>query len=145
VLDGTRAMLGTTVAAIPHGIRESFSFFFLLFLLRVVLRKPWLAVLAFATFWTVVQQLGNSNHYRFLMDFPVFILIAVVVLRWGVLALASGIFLLGVVANIQVTTDTGAWFFPGDLIMLGVVLLLIFWAFRISMGGQKLWKADLLS
>jgi serine/threonine-protein kinase len=145
VLDGTRAMFGITVAAIPHGIRESFSFFFLLFLLRVLLRKPWLAVLAFATLWTVVQQLGNSNHYRFLMDFPVFFLIAVVVLRWGVLALASGIFVLSVVANIQVTTDTGAWFFPGDLFMLAVILLLILWAFRTSMGDQKLWKADLLS
>ena len=62
-----------------------------------------------------------------------------------VLALASGIFVLSVLANVQVTTDTGAWFFSGDLFMLAVILLLILWAFRTSMGDQKLWKADLLS
>jgi hypothetical protein len=67
--------------------------------------------------------------------------LAVLVLRWGLIALATTQFfsgLLGVPA-----AQSSAWYVGGSMFLLGLALAIATWAFYTSLGGRKLWKTDL--
>src|SRR5205807_838159 len=57
ILTGFRSTLGLCIGSVPHSIRDALFGFFLIFLLRVLLRKAWLAGLAYALLFTVLQCL----------------------------------------------------------------------------------------
>ncbi|PYT25147.1 MAG: hypothetical protein DMG57_26310 [Acidobacteria bacterium] len=92
-LIGGRFALSACVAQIPNSIQATLIFFFLFFILRVILRKQWLAAAAFSLIFAL-RKVAGSNHPA--VDFSAMILIygiaAVVVVRFGLVALAAGIF-----------------------------------------------------
>ena len=59
---GIRATVATCLTAIPHGIREGLVFFFLLFILRLVLRNQWAAGVGVAALFATLTLLGF--HWR---------------------------------------------------------------------------------
>jgi hypothetical protein len=68
---------------------------------------------------------------------------AAVVVRWGLLALAVGMFVNNLLAIVPVTVRPSAWYFGSTLFMLASVVALTAWAFHASMAGRRLWKQDL--
>ena len=79
-------MLGAWLMNAPQGIRNALFFFFLIFLLRVLLRSQWLAAAGFVLIFTVLSTLENPNHPWIVGAAALLLwgLHAVVVLRWGV-------------------------------------------------------------
>ncbi len=71
-------------------------------------------------------------------------LVAGLVLRFGLLALATFIFVDNLVNYTQPTTFTSAWYFGNDVVLLASVLALAAWGFHTSIAGRRLWKQDLL-
>jgi len=61
VLLGIRSTLAVGFKSIPHGIRETLIFFFLIFLLRVLLRNQWLASAGFALIFSALEYF-QSRH-----------------------------------------------------------------------------------
>jgi serine/threonine-protein kinase len=145
VLLGIRSTLAVFFVGIPHGIRDTLLFFFVIFVLRVFLRNQWLATAGFMLIFAAQNAL-QSNHPVIdgIAGFVIFGLIAALVLRFGLLALAVFIFVDGVVSAVQVTTNASAWYFGNDLLLLGAILALAAWGFHTSIAGRKLWKQDLL-
>jgi serine/threonine-protein kinase len=141
VLDGLRATAGVVLGNVPRGIRDALIFVFLVFLLRVLLRKQWLAGGAFAVIFTALQS--HDTIWVYPISFAICSLFAVIMLRWGLLAMAVLIICAGVVGDAPASTDTAAWYFAYPLLMQAGILLLGLWALRVSMGGQRLWKGDL--
>jgi hypothetical protein len=143
---GIRSTLAVLFKSVPHGIRDTLLFFFVLFILRVLLRNQWLATAAFMLIFAIQASLQSSHP---LLDgiatFIVFGLIAGLVLRFGLLALAAFIFVDGILSAIQPTTNTSVWYFGNNVLLLAGVLALAAWGFHTSIGGRKLWKQDLLS
>ncbi|HLK18219.1 MAG TPA: hypothetical protein VKT81_04650, partial [Bryobacteraceae bacterium] len=145
VLLGLRSTIAVFFTSVPHGIRDTLLFFFVLFILRVLLRNQWLASAGFALIFGVQNGL-QSNHPVIdgIAGCVVFGLVAALVLRFGLLALAVFIFADYVLGSIQATTNTSAWYFGNDLLLLAGVLTLAAWGFHTSLGGRRIWKADLL-
>ena len=145
VLAGARGTLATCLSGGTHAIRETLFFFFLIFLLRVVLRNQWVAAAGFALIFAGLSLLGSSSHP--IMDsVATFLTVAVVaflVLRWGVLALAIAILVSNIIGNAPITAHTSAWYFGSAVFMLAGVVALTAWAFRTAIAGQRLWKTDL--
>jgi serine/threonine-protein kinase len=139
LLLGFRGTLGAWLTRGPHGIREALLFFFILFLLRVLLRNQWLAAAAFAIIFTAA---GPTTGWQAIWNLIVFGLLAVLVLRFGLLALAASIItagLLGAPPSLQ----TSAWYF-GNLALLTLsAVALIAWAFYTSIGGRRAWFSAL--
>src|SRR5262249_28626164 len=133
-------------STVPHGIRETLFFLFLIFLLRALLRKDWLAGAVFALIFSSLN-LASATSHAVLITVVNFLLMsgfAYVALRWGLVALAVAIAVSALVGEAPVTANTSAWYFGSGVFMLGIVLALALWAFRTAIGGQRLWKEDLL-
>jgi len=145
VLAGARGMLATCLAVGAHAIRETLFFFFLIFLLRVLLRNQWVAAAAFGLIFAALN-LTSASH-PFLSAATAFLVVgafAFVVLRWGILALAITLLVANLMGSAPITSQTSAWYFSSAICMLAVPVALTVWAFRTAIGGRRLWKSDLL-
>jgi len=145
VLAGARATLATCLSTGSHAIREALFFFFLIFLLRVVLRNQWLAAAAFALIFAA-SSLSSPSHPLLHVAGALLVVggFAFVVLRWGVLALAITLLVANLLGGAPITAHSSAWYFPSVVFMIACVVALAGWAFRTAIAGRRLWKTDLL-
>jgi len=138
LLLGLRSTAGVVLEAAPYAIRNVLLFFFLLFVLRVLLRNQWAAALAFAGMFSILGALGNENQpwINAMVSFLYFGTGAVVVLRWGLLSYAVAHFVSSILMNIPATLDTSVWYFGNMVLLVGLVAGLTLWGFYTSLGGR---------
>jgi serine/threonine-protein kinase len=138
LLSGVRSTAGVVLQVVPYAIRNVLLFFFLLFVLRVLLRNQWAAALAFAGIFSVLGALGNENRawVDAMVSFLYFGTGAVVVLRWGLLSYAVAHFVSSILMSIPATLDTSVWYFGNMLLLVGLVVGLTLWGFYTSLGGR---------
>jgi serine/threonine-protein kinase len=121
--------------------------FFLFFLLRVILRRTWLAagvVVALAGFGAAFAG-GNQNPWTLGIFGAVQIGAGVAILvYYGVLPMVLMIFVSSVVPQSPLTTDLSAWYAGSMLTTLAIVLAIALWGFRAALGGRTVWKSDFL-
>lgn len=138
-----RSALGVWLSNIPNTIQGTLLFFFLLFVLRVILRRGWLAGAVFVAICTAQNVLGSD---RPLIDaaciMVIYAIVAIVVLRVGLVALAIAIFSTNILGNVPFTMDFSIWYFGNTLFPLLTVVALAVWGFYTALAGQKLWNVD---
>ena len=144
LLTGFRSILAVILKSIPHGIRETLMFFFIIFVLRVVLRNQWLASAGFVLLMSTLGYFQNTHALAAVVVVIIYSLVAFLVLRFGLLTLAVYIFADGLLDNTQPTFDPSVWYFGNNLIVLAAILFLVAWSFRTAVAGQRLWTRDLL-
>jgi hypothetical protein len=128
----------------PQGIRGAVLYVFLVLLLRALLRDQWLAGAGFALLFGLLNFLQSGNSWvAFGAAVLIYGIIAVVMLRWGLLACCAGIFLGNLQEAVPITTHSGEWFFANALLILATILALTFWGAWTSLGGRRIIKADL--
>ena len=129
---------------IPSSISATLMFFFLIFLLRVILRKQWLAAVGFTLIYSTLKLLSTDHPW---IDLPLVLIVysvaAIVVVRFGLVALFSGIFTADLLGNIGATTDLSAWYAGTTLFPFLVVTALAAWAFHTALAGRPLLKNEL--
>ena len=143
-LSGARSALGVWLLRIPYSVRAALMIFFLLFLLKVLLRNQWLAGAAYALIFPVLNGLrGNATWVDDLETFIIECIVVIAVLRFGLLTLTVAAFFAdGLMGSIPASIHVSAWYFGGAVLMLVSAILLAVWAFYTSMAGQRLWKGD---
>jgi hypothetical protein len=143
-LQGFRESVAVGLANIVGSIRTTLIFFFLLVLLRVLVKNRWVAAVIFALLFTVPKVLG-SDHL--LIEAPVWLIVyaiaAFTVVRFGLIVLAMGVLTVDVLLNVPMTLDFSYWYAGRSLsVVLGFVLIAA-WGFYTSLAGQRFWKDDL--
>jgi serine/threonine-protein kinase len=140
---GVRAGMSGVMAAVPAAIFTALLFFFMLFLLRLLLRKEWIAGAAFVAIITFATT--SASHTR-LVDYPIsalaFAVLAFALLRFGLLA-AIVTSVVGQVMGLGGVLDFSAWYAGMAALPLVLVGLLAIYGFRVSLGGQTLFKQEL--
>jgi hypothetical protein len=68
---------------------------------------------------------------------------ALVVSRFGLVALAAGIFVADLLGNLPATANFSAWYASGPILSLVVVTVLAFWAFHTSLAGRPIFSQEL--
>lgn len=92
ILLGTRGAVGRILMHALYAIRTALFVFFLLFLLRVLLRNRWAAALVFASVFAALSALRSDRPLvDGLSSFLYFGMFAVAVLRWGLTTLTLGV------------------------------------------------------
>jgi serine/threonine protein kinase len=144
VLGGVRETFALGLLNVVTSIQTTLVFFFLLILLRVLVKNRWLAAAIFVLLFTVPRVLGSEHP---LIDTPVLLIIygiaAFAVVRFGLIVLAVGAFCADALLNVPITVDFSNWYAARSLcVVLGFVVLAA-WGFHTSLAGQGLWKDDL--
>src|SRR5262249_48731762 len=115
-LTGGRTALGAWLRQVVSSILGTLQFFFLLLGLKFVLRKDWLAAIAFVAIFAVPKGLLDSHPS---IELPTMILVysiaVLIVLRFGLIPLAVAIFTVDMVANLPLSGDLSAWFASNSL------------------------------
>jgi serine/threonine-protein kinase len=141
---GARHVLGSWLWHLAVSVQGTLLFFFVMFLLRVILRKPWLAALAFVAVWTAIKTIGSHHVLIDVSTFAaIYAIAAFVVLRFGFIALATGMFTVDLLLNIPITTNLSSWYIGGSLFVLLTVIGLAVWGSYATLAGQKIWKENL--
>jgi hypothetical protein len=143
-LQGFRESVAVGLANIVGSIRTTLIFFFLLVLLRVLVKNRWVAAAIFALLFAVPKVLGSDHLW---IETPVWLIVyaiaAFTVVRFGLIVLAMGVLTVDVLLNVPMTLDFSYWYAGRSLsVVLGFVLIAA-WGFYTSLGGQRLWKEDL--
>ena len=111
LLMGSRQVLGSWIQNIGQSILGTLEFFFLIFLLRVVLRNQWLALVCFIGIYTALNTL-QSDHPQIV--WPVWLIVytlaAGAVSRFGLIVLAAAIFTANVLLNLPYSLDFSTWY-----------------------------------
>jgi len=142
-LMGGREALGAWLQQWPQSIQTTLIFFFILFGLKVLLRKEWIAAIAFVAIFALPRSL-TSTYVKIELpaEIVVYGIAVLIVLRFGLVPLACAIFTINLMANIPFSADFSAWYMPTSILALLSVVALAGWGFYHSLGGQPLWKVE---
>jgi serine/threonine protein kinase len=142
-VEGGRAALGAWLIQIPTSIVGTLQFFFLLLVLKALLRKDWLAAIAFVALFALPR--GLTSDYA-VVELPTEILVyavaVLIVFRFGLIPLAVAIFTVNMAGDLPFSTDFSAWYMTGSLLAVLSIVALAAWGFYYSLAGQPLWKME---
>jgi hypothetical protein len=107
-----------------------------LVLMRFLLRNQWLASAVVVVLWTALITVG-SGSYVFAIPVAVnLVVIAFVLVRFGLLALAATLFSFLMLHCHAITSDFNAWYWQTSLICLAIVAATGLYGFHASWGGR---------
>ncbi len=141
---GPRMVLGSCLMHAAASVQATLMFFFLMFVFRVIFRKPWLAAVVFVAFWCLLKSYGEHHLYLVLPAVvAVYSIAAFVVLRFGFIALAVGIFTADLLSSLPITTDFSSWYIGAPIFVFSLIAVLAAWGCYTALAGQKLVKEHL--
>jgi len=132
LLLGARETLGSWLLHVPGAIREALLLFLLIFGFRTLLKREWLASGLFVLLFTLGTLQSGSSAADVITQMLIYTMIVLVVFRVGVLSLAIGLLMVGVLDSVPVTFDTGNWYFGNAAFMYATAAALAIAAFRIA-------------
>jgi len=114
-----------------------------LLLLRAVLKKDWLAGIAFVVVWTYLPATG-SPFAALLFSTAYSLATLLIFFRIGFLAVYVAYAVQGVLMLYPMTFDLSRWYAGNTIVAVIVLTSLIVYGFRVALGGRPLWSDDRL-
>jgi hypothetical protein len=137
LLLGTRKVIAETVSMLPDAIFVGFAMLLVLFLLRMLLRSEWAAATAFVLLLGFGRVL--ESDVKFLATVTGVIVlggIALVFIRFGLVAAITTFYFDFLINQFPFTTDTSSWYFGVGLFAIALMAAISIAAFRISLGAR---------
>jgi serine/threonine-protein kinase len=143
-LMGGREALGQWARQIPISIMGTLQFFFLLLGLKLVLRKDWLAAIAFVALFAMPRGLSSTYPAIALpAEILIYAIAVLIVFRFGLVPLACAIFTVNMLGSVPVSGDFSAWYTPTWILGLASIVALAGWGFYHSLGGEPIWRPEI--
>jgi hypothetical protein len=140
---GAGASFADWVKLLGSAVGGGLSQTFVLFLLWVLLKRRWLAVLLFVTMQFLVSGSGALFPVRDVLLVLVYGLWGYTVMRFGVVTAVTFVFTWIVLAHFPLTADLSAWYATSALLTMASVLALAIYGFRTTLAGRPLWRDQL--
>ena len=136
---GARYVIGNWLWHLSTSVQATLLFFFLMFILRVLLRKPWLAAAAFVAIWVAIK-LADSRHLATdsVGYLAIYVLAAFMIVRFGFVTLAAAIFTVDLLLSIPLGLNPSSWYMGGSFFVLATVAAMAVWGAYTALGGQKI-------
>jgi predicted Ser/Thr protein kinase len=130
----------------PNSLLSTLGIFFVFFLLRTLLRREWLAAVAFVLLLTAIATgLSDGNFWVALpIRLVQYGVMMFIMLRFGLLPFVVGQAMVDILILFPVTMDFSAWYAGSAIFALSFIVVLGAWAFHTALGGRPLFKQDLL-
>jgi serine/threonine-protein kinase len=137
-----RADVAAHVDLLRDALRLPIFILMAVLVLRVVLRRTWVAYCVFVGL-PVVSFASGASLPDTIVFATLLALSLIVLTRLGLLALLV-LVLFSDWPNIPLTTDPSSWFFPSSVVTMLMFATVGVYGFVVSLGGQRLFKDQLL-
>jgi hypothetical protein len=138
---GARAIVADVAQTLMLAPFFWFALLFVLFVLRVLLRKQWAAAIAWVLFFTVLASAEPGGWVSAL----IFSMLAVfVMIRFGLLALVANNVAFTILQHFPLTTQFSAWYAGIGLTGILLIVALAFYGFYTSLGGRAVFGRTIL-
>jgi serine/threonine-protein kinase len=138
LLLGSRAVAGYLVMQALYALRSALFVFFLLFMLRVLLRRQIAAAVALVALFATLDALDSAHPlFEGAMTALYFSMLAAAVLRWGIVTLSVAMLSANLVLSAPATTRLSAWYIDATALTLLLPLALAVWAFVSLIGSSS--------
>jgi serine/threonine-protein kinase len=141
---GVRVAVGILVGNIAFWVLYALGIFFVLFLLRLVLRKDWLVAIIAVTLFSASNLGGEYPTLDFLFSVVIWLSILLVLKRFGLLVLVTGLVVQNVLILFPVTTHLSRWYAAPAMTGLAFFAALAFYGFQTARAGQPLFSGAVL-
>src|SRR5262249_14564150 len=118
--------------------------FFVLFLLRLVARKDWIAAVIIVFLGTVTNTGGDYLWFTFTFAAIIWLSIYLMLRRFGLLALVVGLVVQNVRVVFPTTSPLTRWYASGVIAGLVVIVGATLLALYSALAGQALFSAKVL-
>jgi len=143
-LTSSRAVVGSSASMLAVSLFNVLFFLLLLVLLRLVLRKRWLAYGAFVLLTWGVHAVQMPDWRLAVTLSPLLALLwSVVLVRGGLLAFAVGFYLARLVPQLPLTLDMSQAYAATSLMVMVAVAALLVFGLSAALGGRPLLRDDL--
>jgi Protein kinase domain len=142
LLLGTRKVVAETVSTLSDVVTLGLGFLFLVFLLRMLLRREWAVAAALVVIFGLGQVLQSDVPVAAAVRvIIVFSGLALVLMRFGLVAAIATIYFSFLIESFPFTTDASAWYFGVGLFAAVLMAAIAITAFRISLGSRPAFGA----
>jgi serine/threonine-protein kinase len=141
---GVQQAAGIVLSYVFGWVISGLGLFFVLFLLRLVLRKDWLAAIAVVILFSASNLGGEYGVLNFVFSAVIWISILMVLKRFGLLAMVTGLVAQNVLILFPVTTHLSRWYAASALTGLAFIAALAFYGFQTARAGQSLFSGAVL-
>jgi serine/threonine-protein kinase len=143
---GAREMIGQSFWMISSELSAALAFFFLLFLLRLLLRKDWLAAAVFVLIFVAIFPLtGNYPLVDAVFVAVMFGSLVFVLMRFGLFPLVAFFIASDALSDFfPQTTHLSAWYAGSTYLSILLVLALAIYGFRVSLAGRPVFSGAAL-
>jgi hypothetical protein len=131
---GGRLTFTNVLIAVPAGVLNAMFFLLVLVILRVLLRRPWLAYLVAVPLIPVLT--GARSWVDLGLYAPFVAVVLAVLVRWGVLAGALAVTVAMLTLFAPMTVHLGAWYGEAAMASTVVVLALAGYGFVTALAGR---------
>ena len=144
-MSGPLSFLGWVISGVYIvGTNVALVYLFFLFVLRILLRRTWLAVAVAALLLTPVlsERMFAASEPWIFLPFALAgnIVLLSVLIRFGFLALAVLAFVSGALTSFPLTFEASSWYAGFGYATLGIVAALALFGFKTSLGGRRLFE-----
>jgi serine/threonine-protein kinase len=143
ILLGARFVVGDFLNSMSGAVIAPLAITFLLTLLRVLLRRDWLAA-AVAVLIFGLPAFQSPSPFAAIVNLIFACLVVLAFIRFGLLTLAATVFIFFWLESLPFTTNLSAWYAGVSLFAMFLVTALAGLTFYTSLGGQKVFKGNLL-
>jgi hypothetical protein len=141
---GIRQTLGTVFAYTWIFVLWSLGIFFLLFLIRLLVRKDWIAAIVIVFLGAVVSTGGDYFWLTFLAGAIIWLSIYLILRRFGLLALVVGLVVQNILVTFPMTTHLSRWYASGAIAGMMAIIAIALFALHSALAGQPLFSAKVL-
>jgi len=137
-LEGIRGSLAATFYSATQSLSSALLIFFMFFLVRLIVRKTWLAAVLVALIFSVPVLGAEHVLIEALFTLPVLVLFLIILYRFGLLALAAFFFAERMADNMPFTLPLNAWYAEGGIVAAVAILLVAIHGFQVARAGKPL-------
>jgi hypothetical protein len=141
---GVRQTLGSVFAYTWIFVLYSLGIFFLLFLVRLLVRKDWIAAMVIVFLGAIANPGGDSFWVTFLFEAAIWLSIYLVLRRYGLLALVVGLVVQNMLVTFPITTHLSRWYASGGIAGMLAIIAIALFALHSALAGQPLFSTKVL-
>jgi serine/threonine-protein kinase len=137
-LFGLRSTGSGILNHVQNSLVAPLELFLLFFILRLILRKEWLAAIVFVLLFSLGRGLPTDHPAALVPAYiMVYGLVVAMLLRFGLLSVVVALFVTDMMLAFVFTSNFSAWYGTASFTATLLIAALAIVAFRNALGGQK--------